>query len=122
VNEHHVSRVAVLSIVLTLAGGPYGSLLCVTLCQPEAAASTCRHQQSITSPVVAADHGCAAVVHDTAFLKEDLPRGGSASDTQHAVLVPRYQFAISTPGNEPAHEATRLGSPDNQPLDTVLRR
>lgn len=121
-SERHVVRAFVLSIVLTLAGGPNASLLCRTWCDPQAAAASgCRHEDPATSPSVAGDDSCDKVVLSAAFLREDVRRGASAPDADDAVLVPRCQLAHSTTDARPRQEPGREWSLDHRPLSTALR-
>jgi len=122
-SEHSVFRVAVLSVVLTLAVGPNASLLCRTRCdQKAAAASGCHHEELTGSAIVAGDDGCDHVVLGVAvFLREDARRGVSAADAAHAIVVPRYQVAYSTIDGHPGHEPGREWSLEKRPLPTALR-
>jgi hypothetical protein len=110
--------------MLTLAvGRPNASLLCDTSCeQTAAAASGCHHQDPATSPTVAGDDCCDIVVPGvTAFLFDDVRRGVSFSDGDHANAVVRYQLARSATNARPSQEPGREWSLDKRPLPTALR-
>ena len=115
-----VFRAALLSIVLTLAVGPTASLLCAVWCHPEAAAAEpCEHRDT---PNVTANDSCpdiAAVT--TAFVREDVRRGVSASDGQTVVLVPPFQFVA--PPTAPAFggEFRQYPPLEARPLVLALR-
>jgi hypothetical protein len=120
-----VFRVTVLSIALTLAVGSTASLLCRTWCGPQAAhPSGCHPQDPATAPsvVAASDDCCEDVVFSvTAFLREDVGRGVSVPDADHADLVPHYQFAHSTTDARPGHEPGREWSLEERALLIALR-
>ena len=103
---------SVLSIVLTLAGGPNASLLCGTWCDPHAAAASgCHYEDPAISPSMAGDDCCDHVVLNVAaFLQED-----------HAIPVPRYRLAHSTTDARPGNDTAREWSLEKRPLSTALR-
>lgn len=113
-----VFRAAVLSIVLTLAVGPNASLLCAVWCHPDAAAAaSCEHRDPTSTSSVAAKDGCPDIAAGTAALvREDVRRGMSTSDGQHAVVVPPFHFTLPPtlpefgrqPGQHPPLEARPL--------------
>jgi hypothetical protein len=121
--EHHVLRAAVLSIVLTLAVGPNASLLCRIWCHPQADAATgCHHVDPTTSPSVAGDGSCDHVVLSAAAVFPDnVRRAVSAPDADYAILVPRYQLALSTTDTRPRPEPGREWRLENRPLLATLR-
>ena len=114
----HVFRAALLSIVLTLAVGPTASLLCAVLCHPDAAtAASCEHRDPNSRPSVAAKEDCPDIAAGTAALvREEVRRGVSTSDGQHAVVVPPFRFTPPPsppafgrePGQHPPLEARPL--------------
>lgn len=116
-------RAAVLSIVLTLAVGQNASLLCGTWCDPQAvAASGCHDEDPVIPPSVAGDGSCDHVVLSlAAFLGEDVRRGVSAPDTDHAIAAPRYQLAHSTPAARPGNDTAHRWPIGKRLLSTALR-
>lgn len=120
--EHHVFRVAVLSIVLTLAVGQNARLLCKVWCDPHEAAATSCHDQDSASPSVTGDDDCNNVVPSVAALvREDMRRSVSAPDAQHAIVVQRFQFARSLTDTRPGHEPWQDWSLEKRLLVTALR-
>lgn len=116
-------RAAVLSIVLTLVAGPNASLLCAVWCHPEAAAAgPCEHRGPTDTPSVTASDSCpdmAAVT--TAFVREDVRRGVSASEDQTAVLVPPFQFVAPPTTPEFGGEFRQHPPLEARPLVLALR-
>lgn len=108
-------RAAVLPIVLTLAVGPNASLLCAVWCHPDAAsAGQCGHPNATSTPRLATDDSCPAIVAgSTAFVREDTRRGVSTPQAQNAVVVPPFQF---TP--PPRHAASTREAAQSPPLET----
>lgn len=118
-----MSKAAAISIVLALAVGQDGTLLCQAWCDPAiAAASGCHDQSNATDAPSLAGGSCD---HDApsgaAFVKEDVQRSASAPHADHAIHVPRYQFAPATTGVRPGHEPGHLPSLEKRPLATALR-
>ena len=113
-----VFRAVVLSIVLTFAVGPNASLLCAVWCHPDAAPTgSCEHPNPTSTPTVTAKDGCPDVAAGTsASVREEVRRGVSASDGQHAVVVAPFQFVPPrtppefgrAPGQRPPLEARPL--------------
>lgn len=89
-----VFRIAVLSIVLALGVGPNASLLCAVWCHQEAAPiGACQHQAPTSSRSLTGTESCPDIAAATlALVREDVRRGGPASDGQHAVIVLAFQF------------------------------
>ena len=116
-------RVAVLSIVLTVAGGQNVALLCGAWCGPHAAAAReCHHENSSTTPSVAGDEHCGSVVVGaTAVLREEMRRDVSSKEANHAIPVPRYQLAQLTIGSRPGQNHWRERSLEERPLVIALR-
>ena len=114
-------RAAAVSIVLTLAVGQNVSLLCRTWCDRQAAAATCLHQGPATLPRVASDDHCVGVVSNATFLKEDVRRSASSTDTQRAVLLPRFGLAAVTTGAISGRETAYLRLPQDRLLRIALR-
>jgi hypothetical protein len=89
-----VFRAAVLSVALTLAVSQNAGLLCKVWCPPSEATTDCEHSGQTTSPSVTGDDNCINVTPGAiAFVREDVRRGESAPDTQHAVTIPSFRFA-----------------------------
>ena len=109
-------RAAVLSIVLTLAVGQNGALLCKIWCEPhEAATNACHHENASTSPRMARNDTCGSVVLNAApFVREVVRRGVSAADARHAVVVACDRHAAPATG-------TRFGDESGQPLPLEAR-
>ena len=121
--EHHVFRVALLSIVFSLAVGQNVSVLCRTWCdEGVTAASECHHKNSPTRPTVAGDENCDSVLMAaTAVLRGDERREVSVQNAQLSVPVLRPQLAHLTVGPRPAYQAGRERSLERRPLSTALR-
>jgi hypothetical protein len=121
--EHHVFRVAVVSIVLILAVGQNAGLLCNVLCHPrEVSTAECHHHEDGTAPSsVTNDDTCTVVVGVAAFVREDVRRAVSAPDMQHAIAIPRYQFSPSTTETRVGIDSAREWSLEKRPLETSLR-
>jgi hypothetical protein len=118
-----VFRAAVLSIVLTLVVGPNASLLCAVWCHPEAATvAHCEHQNPSGSPSVAEKDSCPDIAAGaTAFVREDVRRGVSASDGQHAVVVPPFRFVPPPNPSELGRELRQHAPLEARPLVFALR-
>ena len=88
-------RAALFSIVLTLAVGQNGSLLCQVLCSdPDSTSAECPHQDSTTSPGASARDNCGCDVGETVtFVREDARRTAAAPDAQIALSVPGFRLA-----------------------------
>lgn len=116
-------RAAVLSIVLTLVAGPHASLLCAVWCHPEAAAAEpCEHRDATETPNVTANDSCPDIVAvTTAFVREDVRRGVSASDGQTAVLAPPFQFVAPPTTPEFGGESRQHPPLEARPLVFALR-
>lgn len=119
--ERVVFRVALFSIVLTLAGAREASLLCQLGCHPSAAATDeCSHDGRAPSTVVKSGDDCRIAAWNVPrFIGE--AGGRAASAAVHVVLVPRYQLArpATQPGAAQSFEQ-RLAL-ERRPLDTILR-
>lgn len=116
-------RAALLSIVFSLAVGQNLALLCRTWCDAHAAAaSECHQKNSSARPGVTGDENCDnVVVAAIAVLREDVRRGVSSPDANHAIPVPRYQLAQLTIDARPGREPWREWSLESLPLSTALR-
>lgn len=114
---------AVLSVVLIVAVGPNASLLCRPWCVPHAATASGRHHEAPPiSPSVAGDDRCNDGVPSVAVIfREHVRRGVSASDVDHAMVVPRFQIAPSTTAARSGQEPGREWSLEKRPLATALR-
>jgi hypothetical protein len=118
-----VFRAAVLSIVLTLAVGPNASLLCAVWCHPDAASTgSCEHPDPTSTPSVNAKDGCPDIAAGTsALVREEMRRGVSASDGQHAVVVPPFQFVPPPTPPEFGREPGQHPPLEARPLVLALR-
>ena len=114
-------RAAVLSIVLTLAGGPNAFLLCETFCLTAAAGNGCHHEAPVTSPSLANEDRCDDVVLSAIFLREDVRGVVSVPNSERAIPVLPYQLARPASLARPDHEPGREWSLDKRPLPSVLR-
>ena len=123
VNEHSVSRAAVLAIVVTLAAGPNVGVLCKGWCDPvEAATAGCHHEHGNPSAILTGIDDCGNLVFSSAVLVTEDARGGlSSSDTRHAVAVPRYQYPASTSGTHLGDEPRCAWPLAKRPLVSALR-
>ena len=114
-------RVALFSIVLTLAAAPTASLLCQLWCHPSAAAvGECSHDGEAPSTLVKSGDDCRiAALNVPRFIGEAGGRPPSAA--VHLVLLPRYQ--LSRPAAHPgaAQILEQWLAFERRPLDTVLR-
>jgi hypothetical protein len=110
-----VIRLAVLSIVLTLAAGQNAALLCKVWCDPHKAPATGCHQQHAPTSlsVTGVDHCNDVVLSVAAFVREDVRPLVSAPDGQHALVARRFQFGPSLTG-------TRSGNTPGQ--DRLLEK
>ena len=86
-------RIALFSIVLTLAIGQNARLFCETWCH-DGMSAECPHEDSTTSPRVSSEDNCrSADVGAVAFVRADARRTAAAPDAQNAFVVPRFLFA-----------------------------
>ena len=84
-------RAAVLSIVLALASGPNVSLLCSIWCH-QAATARCAHSDATGGQTIAASDTCQMTVGtSTAYVREDVRRGGSPPEAQSARHVAAFE-------------------------------
>jgi hypothetical protein len=118
-----VFRVALLSIVFSLAVGQTVALLCRTWCdEGVTAASECHHKNSSTTPSVAGNENCDSVLMAaTAVLRGDERREVSFQNAHQAVPVLRHQLAHLTVGPRPGYQSGRERSLERRPLSTALR-
>jgi hypothetical protein len=118
-----VFQAVALSIALTLAVGQNAALLCRSWCDTHAAAaSECHHETSSDTPSVVGSERCdSEVLGAAAVLRQDMRRGVSPTNADHAVAVPRYQLDALTTGARPGQEPGRECSLDKRPLSTALR-
>lgn len=116
-------RASALWIVLTLAVGPNGSLLCRTWCDQQAAAEIgCHHEDAGTSVSTAGGDCCDnRMLGAAALLLPDARPGVSSPDGDHAIPTRRYPVALSTMARRPGQEPGRKRGLENRALLTVLR-
>ena len=121
--ESNVFRVAALFIVLAITGNPTVPLLCGTWCDPNAAAASgCHHEELAIFAIVAGEDGCRnAVLSATAFVQEDVRRGVSSSNGEHAISLSRYELTGSMVDATLGFEPSRQPSLEKRPLETTLR-
>ena len=119
--EHHVFRVALLSIVLRLAGGQNAALFCSVWCHSDGGvAGACEHQAETTLPRSITNDECTVNSNALVFVREDARRTSATTD-EGAALAPRLAF---TP---PGTYAPSVCAPDSRrllefrPLVLVLR-
>ncbi len=115
-------RVAVFSIVLTLAA-PQAALVCKLWCQPsEAATSGCpHHDQTLSASVKSAD-GCSVAASSVpSFIREDGPRAATGSDVAHAIPIPRYRLVRPPSELRLIESSERAWTLEKRPLETTLR-
>lgn len=123
-NEHHVFRAAVVSIVLTLVIGQNTAPLCRAWCDSMAAAETrCHHHDAVaTSVSTVGDVACDMAVRSAlGFLREELQRGASSHNAQHAILIPCDPLAHVTVAARLSPDPGLERSPRQRTLPTVLR-
>jgi len=116
-----VFRIAVLSIVLSLAIGPEMWLACRAWCDPIAAATACHDEEPANAAKVTPDDSCETVLLSAAAALREEVRRGTASDASHAIDVPRYQPAHLTNDSRPELEPQSEWSLEHRPLSTILR-
>jgi hypothetical protein len=119
-----VFRAAVVSIVLTLTLGQNASLLCRTWCHPaaEAASASCEHQNLSTSPGVTGSDRCTqSSTGATAFVRESLRRGGSATDADPSVGVAQFRLAPPPTPSASGQGPGRHAFTDARPVVLALR-
>lgn len=119
-----VFRAAVVSIVLTVTLGQNALLLCRIWCHPaaDAASASCEHENVSTSPGVTGSDRCAQPsAGATALVREDLRRGGSATDADHSVVAAQFRLAPPPTPSASGHGPGRHAFPDTRPLVLALR-
>jgi hypothetical protein len=118
-----VFRVAVFSIVLSLAVAPQATLLCALWCQPsDAATSGWHHHDQMPSASVKSDERCAeAALSVPSFIREDGPSTARSADVAHAAPVPRFQLDLPESSLRIGGNATSAWALERRPLETTLR-
>ena len=116
-------RLAVLSIVFTLAAAPEATLLCRLWCPNDASAGDCEHHRQASSISVKATDVCDAATPNVAaaLTREDSRRVASGDVTGHAVPVERYQIRLLTRGTRTVESWAREHALEKRPLQTFLR-
>ena len=117
-----VFRAALLSIVLTLAGGQNAAaLFCGIWCHSvEGMAGACEQQGSTTSPAVSAND-CKVNGSVIVFVREDARRSTSAPTDVGAAFVPRFAFTPPAAGILSAYEPRNRQLLELRPLVLALR-
>ena len=114
-------RATALSLVLILLAGPSAGVLCKAWCNPaEAGATGCHYHPSPSATLTGTDD-CGKVVLSSAVLAKEDVRALSSPDARHAVLVPRYQYSVSTSAAHPGDEPGCASPLAQRPLVTALR-
>lgn len=121
--SNYVFRAAVLSIALTLAAGQNAALLCKVWCHPSRAAGTsCEHQDQTTTPSATGDDNCANVADGAfAIVRENVGRGASAPDPEHALAIPGFRFAPPPTDIRSGHDPGQQSRLAARPLVIALR-
>jgi hypothetical protein len=123
--EHHVFRTVLFSIVLSLAVGQNASLLCMTLCDPAAAAAIgCLDHADLSgaSVVRTGGHDCGGnALLAAAYVKEDGRRSVPTPQTVGSIPIARSLPVPMIPALFPSHGPGLLSSHEKRPLDTALR-
>ena len=115
-------RTVLLSIVLTLAAGQDGALLCDVWCLAgEMTGSPCEHQTSTAAPQLSANDNCAVSGTANVFVREDARRSASTSTAQSAVCVPQFAFTPASSTSLSGHEAAGRRLLDLRPIVLALR-
>ena len=113
--EHHVFRAAVLSLALTLAGGPNITLRCSISCHPQqqAMSSACTHQKAIPSLRVSGEDGCRSpAAAATAFVRDETKRESHIGGAQQAVVTRLFRFVpLSADTGRPNDSNPSPGAP-----------
>lgn len=96
-------RTTILFLVLTLAGTPAATALCIGKCEADApstgTAAAC-HQRATREGmpgVLAGEHGCDTQLQAVPFVREDVQRIASGSASDHAVVVIPHFLPGSAP-------------------------
>ena len=117
-----VFRALLLSIVLTLAAGQDGALLCDVWCLAgEMTGRACEHQTPTASPQLNANDNCTVSGNANAFVREDARRNTSAPTAQSGVCVPQFAFTPPASSSASAYEAAGRRPFDLRPLVFALR-
>lgn len=114
-------RLAVFSIVLALAAGQNGALLCRIACHPDASATpACAHHDALTPTRITGGEACAeATMEMAAVVREEVRSGVASSDMAAA---PVLGLMISPPpGARTGWPLTASHRLEGRPLPTVLR-
>lgn len=116
-------RAVVASIVLMLALGQNPSLLCVVWCHPQGVpTATCGHETETSPLSIRTNDNCSDIgPHVTAFVREDVRRGLSTSQAQHALVVTPFELLPPLWRSAPQHAAEAHPPLDTGPLTFVLR-
>jgi hypothetical protein len=120
--EHHVFRLALLVVVLTLATGQTATLVCRAWCDSQGTATAaCEHprQQRTSTSTLSAEDGCTDGAASTAVVRENMRR--TAPDRGPVAVVQPFQAACSRTHIGVAHSAVRQASLDARPLVLALR-
>ncbi|MGE0361652.1 MAG: hypothetical protein AB7R67_13120 [Vicinamibacterales bacterium] len=105
-------------VVVMLLVGPSASLVCLSWCDPvAAAAASCHHEQSGAVTGIGSDDTCRDAVPDSAALREESRRRGD-----DATLMAHAAFQVA-PVATPRSPGTRAQLPSHlkRPLVTPLR-
>ena len=115
-------RAVLLSIVLTLAAGQNGVLLCDVWCLAgEMTGSACEHQSPTASPQLNANDNCTVSGNANVFVREDARRSTSAPTVQSGVCVPQFAFTPPASRSPSGHEAAGRRLLDLRPIVLALR-
>ena len=116
-------RALLLSIVLTLAAGQDGALLCDVWCLAgDMTGRACEHQSPTASPQLNANDNCTVSGNANVFVREDARRSTSAPPTaQSGVSVPQFAFTPPASGSPSGHEAAARRLLDLRPIVLALR-
>jgi hypothetical protein len=116
-----VFRAAVVSIALTFAIGQNAVLLCQAWCDSREAAATGCHHNTAASPSLTGNDHCTDTFAASAVVREDLRRGTSIPDAQHAVVIPAFRFAPPSTDIRSGHDPGQPSPLESRPLVTPLR-
>ena len=124
VASNNMFRVALLSVVLTLATGTNAALYCGVRCHPaEGMAGASEHQQTWTTTVlgVEANDDCTITSDTVVFVQEETRRTASAPNAEIAVVVHGLAVTPPTTGTSSTYEPGSRLPLELRPLAHALR-
>jgi hypothetical protein len=115
-------RALVHSLVLIVAIGPTAATICRTACDGQAGTVACIHEHRQAAPRVSSGAVCSDIgIGFTAFVKDDVRRGASASHEDVLMAVPEVLVRPLMAAPHVAAQPCHGGSFDSRPLSAALR-